>query len=218
MHWRTEDLLSLRDGEPLDAARRQRIEAATGARGEVQRLSAIRERMRALPQLEAPPTAWRRIEQSLASTRPAPRWRMSRIVGLAAAFAVAVIVVIAALDAGGRLDPPGPADATARQTQIAPATLPSRSLDDDYGTLIAESARLERVLSMAPSRRGVARAGTASTIAGLEEQIARIDALMSESAASETDTAYRHALWRERVMIMDALVDVRFAEASAPIY
>lgn len=215
MHWRTEDLLSLRDGEPLDAARRQRIEATPGAPEEAQRLAAMRERMRALPALDAPPMVWQRIEQALASPQRAARWstyRIAGVAGIAAALALVIGIV------GGMLDRPGPTATDTAQTRSLPATPPSRSVEEDYRDLIAESARLERVLLQAPSRRGITRAGTASTIAGLEEQIAWIDTLMSESAAAESDATYRHALWRERVMIMDALVDVRFAEASAPIY
>jgi len=83
--------------------------------------------------------------------------------------------------------------------------------------LVAESARLERTLVALPRYDGVVRVGTASTIAGLEDHIAWIDDTLSASEAYDVDPVYRQALWRERVEMMTALIDVQYAQLPATV-
>ena len=58
---RTEDLLSLRDGEPMDAALRARLEADPAYMAEVKRLRDVRDALRALPRIAPPARAWERV-------------------------------------------------------------------------------------------------------------------------------------------------------------
>lgn len=222
MRWPTEDLLSLRDGEPLDAALRAQLESQPGARDEIRRLAALRETLRELPEIEPPADGWARIAASLVQPPRAPRAAARHGVATAA---VATLVVVAAGALLLRTDPPArdpPSTPTERSSSafdpavtLAPDV---RAAAGDYRSLVAESARLERLLMQLPRQRGIRPAGTASTIAGLEDQIAWIDALMSESAALGSDGAYRQALWQERVTVMNALLDVRYAQAPAWVY
>ena len=89
---------------------------------------------------------------------------------------------------------------------------------DDYGRLVAESERLERALTELPAQRRIMRADTARTIAGLEDQIAAIDAELTFAAANGLEPEQRTPLWRERVEIMNALVQVRYAQSKAFVF
>ena len=55
---------------------------------------------------------------------------------------------------------------------------------------------------------------TAGTIVGLEDRIAYVDAQLSYAAARGLAPPYRKALWGERVELMNALVQVRFAQTQ----
>ncbi|MBN1237607.1 MAG: hypothetical protein JXB36_03850, partial [Gammaproteobacteria bacterium] len=61
MRTRTEDLLSIRDDEPMDAELRARLLADSDCLAEIDRLREVRESMRRLPQLEPPPDCWENI-------------------------------------------------------------------------------------------------------------------------------------------------------------
>jgi hypothetical protein len=80
-----------------------------------------------------------------------------------------------------------------------------------YAPLIAESARLERLLAEMPAPRLVV-GSTAGTIVGLEDRIAYVDAQLSYAAARDLAPPYRRALWDERVELMNTLVYVRLAQ------
>jgi hypothetical protein len=83
-----------------------------------------------------------------------------------------------------------------------------------YAALVAESARLERLLADLPESRPLMAGSTASTIVELEDRIAFVDAQLSYAAAQGVGTPYRQVLWGERVDLMNALVAVRFAHAQ----
>jgi hypothetical protein len=106
-------------------------------------------------------------------------------------------------------------DASPRPTlAVAGRHLPesARSEALSYAPLAAESARLERLLSELPPPRRLMMGSTASTIVGLEDRIAIVDAQLSYAAARDLASPYREALWGERVELMNALVHVRFAQ------
>src|SRR5690606_28015417 len=87
MRARTEDLLTLRDGEPIDAALRDRLLADPDNRREIERLARVAEDLRRLPTIEPPPDRWSRIAAA-AANRPARRGRR-----YAAGLAGAVVAV-----------------------------------------------------------------------------------------------------------------------------
>jgi hypothetical protein len=148
-------------------------------------------KLRELPELAPPPGVWERVLEAERARRAARRF-WHRAVAMAAAAAVVAVGVGAYL-----VNVPGESDAaTATRT---------------YEALVAESARLERVLAEMPAPRPLMAGSTASTIVGLEDRIAAVDAELSYAAAQ--DAPYRQALWGERVELMNALVHVRFAQA-----
>jgi hypothetical protein len=211
MRSRTEDLLKLRDEEPIDAALKRRLLADLPTRGELRRLAQLKDRLGSLPELHPSAETDARVLAAMRTAvgRHGAR-RTGRALGMAAAAALAATVVLVsvlrsppALDADGVAVPSGP---SARES-IRPADVA------DYLALIEESASLEQVLFRLPAQRSVMTIGTASTIAGLEDQIALIDEQLT-LAAADLEPQYRTALWRERVDVMNALVQVRYAQSQ----
>src|SRR5690606_8082266 len=124
-------------------------------------------------------------------------------------------------EAETRVDPEANAVARA-ETPESPdvATSVATSIDTsvDYDGLVAESLRLEMLLAeLAPSPR-LMNAGTARTIADLEDHIVLVDEQLMYAEARDADPRYRQALWSERVDVMNALLHVRYAQAQAPRY
>lgn len=151
-------------------------------------------KLRELPELPPPPGVWQRVLEADRERVTVRRfWR--RAATLAAT--VAVVAVTAAV---------------ASMLYVPDAA--SEREAADYTVLVAESARLERVLAELPASRRLMIGSTASTIAGLEDRIAVVDAQLSYAAAQGAAPPYRQALWGERVELMNALVYVRFAQAQ----
>lgn len=214
MHTRTEDLLRIRDREPIDAAARERILADPDSAREVDRLGRVREQLRELPELAPPPGVWERIEartRAGARTRGAVLWRGSAGAGIAAGVAAAALWF-----AGWQPESSEPESLPAA-TVAAPATQAGSQrpvLPPVYASLVQESERLERLLAALPAQRSLMSASTASTIAGLEDRIAWLDEQLTVAAARGAEPQQRQALWSERVDMMNALVHLRYAQSQ----
>lgn len=90
--------------------------------------------------------------------------------------------------------------------------------DEAYFELVETSAQLDALLAVLPPPRRVMRADTASTIVGLEDRIALIDAELYRSQDESAPPEYRVALMRDRVEVMNALVNVRYAQSRAFVF
>jgi hypothetical protein len=90
--------------------------------------------------------------------------------------------------------------------------------DRTYFELAEQSAHLDALLAVLPPQRRVMRADTASTIVDLEDRIALIDAELYRSAVQAAPADYRVALLRDRVEVMNALVNVRYAQSRAFVF
>jgi hypothetical protein len=215
MRPRTEDLLAIRDGEPLDAHAFAVIETSPMYAREVERLRDVRSALQALPAFEPPPGVFARVlEAKEAGGVRRSRWlRVAAGAGVAAAVATATLVYVA--NTGGGLQ--GPAATTPTlvvdNTRSTPAY--ATAVPVSYVPLAEESARLERILAALPARRPLMTGATASTIAGLEDRIAFVDEQLSYGAADRLPARQRVALWSDRVELMNALVNVRLAEAQS---
>ena len=165
-------------------------------------------KLRELPELEPPPGVFERVLETQ-RVRAASRRLRRRVLAAAAAVAVAVAGVSAAVLVEL---PRAPVSAAVQPGAETFVTLAPRK-PTSYAPLVEESARLERLLAELPPPRVMA-GSTASTIAGLEDRIAFVDAQLSYAAARDLAPTYREALWGERVDLMSALVYVRFGEAQ----
>jgi hypothetical protein len=159
-----------------------------------------------------PPRAvWDRIEaqakaEGLLSRGKVPISRVKWIAGagLAAAVVLAVVNVPApSPDNGSEAFPTVPAYAE-QNNAVALTTL---------NALMVESQQLEDDLRSLPSQPQLVRAGTAATIAGLEEQIAIIDYRLNDTTIRMSHEQME-LYWRERVRLMNLLVQLRTAQAQ----
>lgn len=209
---RTEDLLSIRDGESVDVTLLQRILRDPQAREALREYSQTRRALRDLPLIAAPEHSWWRLRDALeaADQRRTRPW--------AQAIGLAIIAVLVALGAAEYLLLFPPDETREANVVVSPFDAVSAGGSRDVRELIAESVRLERILTAIPQQHGLMQAGTASTIVGLEDQIASIDAQLSLGAAAGIDAQHREAMWRERVDLMNALVRVRYAHAQRFVF
>ena len=173
MHASTEDLLKIRDGEPLGAEQRAAVEAQPLLLREVERLRAVQRGLEALPDLEPPPGVWERVVAAEQGRFTARRWwSVLASLGVAATVAIVAILVVARGPAvsdwtvvvpSGVVPPSGVLLPGGDGTRAAPQLAP---LPVSYTVLVQESARLERLLALMPSRPLMA-GSTAGTIVGL---------------------------------------------------
>ena len=234
MHPSTENLLSVRDGEPVDAEVRAAIAGDVAQAREVERLRSARHALRGLPEVAPPDGVWERIAAAERETRPrTASWRKYAAgAGIAAAVAALAIFVIASPSrpTGGLVPRHAiPADdGLTTTTGEPPSTVVGadtpfdpdgvlvygRVVPASYPALVRESARLDLALRRLPYQRPMMSAETATTIAGLEDRIALIDEQITYSNARGVPQPQRVALWGERVDLMNALVHVRYAQAQ----
>jgi hypothetical protein len=162
--------------------------------------------LRSLPELEPPAELERSTLAAMAAAAASASRARPRNYSRAAAAAVV------ALGLGAWL--------AFRTTGIEPPSDDAASVQPDemYFALAEQSMQLEEILALMPPSRRVMRAGTASTIVGLEESIAWIDAELYRAETSTAPPQYREALMRDRVEVMNALVNVRYAQSRAFIY
>jgi hypothetical protein len=158
-------------------------------------------RLRSMSQLAAPKRSWSRIEAALDAQN---RRNRGSFVAAASLAAVTLVLAITGIGMSG-LEPP--------ESDVGDRTVESTGADDEFSELVAQSRQLEAALLRLPARGALVEAGTASTIAGLEDQIAVIDVQLSVAAASGIPSQTKNELWRERVELMNALVYVRAAQA-----
>ena len=210
MYPSTEDLLSVRDGEPLDAARATACERPEHA-PELERLRRTRDALRALPELAPPPGVWQRAVEAERASRRSIWPRALAGIGVAAAVATLAVLLVGQ---GGPTARPEPTAVAPAAIWRAPAIVQTPT--PTYTSLVQESARLEQVLSQISYQRPLMTGSTAGTIAGLEDRIAAIDELSTYGSARGLRPAEREALLTERVDLLNALVHVRLAQSQKP--
>jgi len=170
------------------------VATCPACRAGLERLRRVREGLAALPGFTPPPVAWSSIHARAATVATPPRWAMP-----AAAASVLVAVAVVGLLAGQ----PQPA--------VTSATAPGGA---PVNALVAESARLEALLSQLPETR-TTRLGTAYTVAAIEDRLALVDDRITAVTLEPYAPEVAEDLWRERVTLMNSLVQVQYARALA---
>jgi len=193
-HLSMDSLVSLREpgSEPGQAAAREHLDQCPHCQAELQRLHQRVARLKALPTLRPGRDRWPETKARFRADRRRRRTRLVALTGLATAASVAFAVAVG--------DISRPADATA--DQLSQAKERSQVLE----SAISEYNPAGRVLD-----------GRTARIAGeLEDRIARVDREL-EATELLRQQATDHdllKLWRERVGLLDALVDVHVTRAS----
>ena len=193
-HLSMDSLVSLREpgSEPGQAAAREHLDQCPHCQAELQRLHQRVARLKALPTLRPGRDRWPETKARFRADRRRRRTRLVALTGLATAASVAFAVAVG--------DISRPADATA--DQLSQAKERSQVLE----SAISEYNPAGRVLD-----------GRTARIAGeLEDRIARVDRELEATELQRQQATDRDLLklWRERVGLLDALVDVHVTRAS----
>jgi len=210
MHATTEQLLSLRDGRPVDADAAAHAAACPRCQRELRGMERLRSRLRALPEIDPPRDLWRTIPMETAASPQRPRhapWYWPVGAGAAAACAMVIALVLNV----GRAPDDGPAPGTT--TDLVAATPAPMSSVNGVTTaeLLETSRQLETALRVMPAAPQVTRASTALTIADLQDRIFQVDTMLSDP---QLDPASQQDLWRQRIRLMDTLMQVRYTQLA----
>ena len=206
MHARIEHLLSIRDGVPVAADVHEHVVHCRACAAALQDVAGIREQLRGLPVAPAEPAGWEAVRQRMAGRADADK-RRAAVRRIAAAASAAVIAIAVSWRAGD--DFVAPAAVTVLQ---APLAVEETLAMDRVAQLQTQSHALEDVLSAFGDAPAVERAGTAVPIDALEAQVQWIDHQLSTGDVLAAGVAER--LWRERVDLMNSLVQLRYADAQ----
>jgi hypothetical protein len=209
MHASTDQLLSIRDAQPVAAEVAQHVRHCLLCSEQLLRLARAREQLRSLPQQDAPAVAWEQIQAQL--SQPATTTRQRRFGSTAAIAAVAMLAVV--ITAGVRESQiASTADARAPHDLAPPLSQGDPSAH--VAELVAQSQQLEGLLQSLPQRPRIERASTAATVDTIEQRIQWLDFQLSYAPEGGLDEVQARRLWRERVELMDSLVKVRYAETG----
>ncbi|HSM17197.1 MAG TPA: hypothetical protein VK845_09435 [Gemmatimonadales bacterium] len=196
-HLSMDQLLELRDGltEPGGAAARDHLAQCPQCQAELERLHQRVAQLKALPTLTPPRDSWPAVRSRLVKARRR-RYAWGGVGGLALAASIALVLLLRpAL-------PMPPSSSPNAQAELEAAMLESRLLE-------------QALTQYAPERR-VTDGYTARVAAELEDRISALDQelqMTQMAPAPEGDRALLE-LWRQRVGLMDALVNVHLTRAS----
>jgi hypothetical protein len=208
MHARIDQLLSVRDREPVDATVHAHLEQCVSCSAQLGELTRTTEQLRALPQLEPPKLAWEQLAARVSGTQaPRPLWRTRYALVAVASGVVGVTIAVSQWR-----EPSTPQVAA---TQVVSAVQPVREeVPASRAQLIQRSRELEEVLQYLPQRPSVQRPGLAVTVDVIEQRVQWLDWRLSEPPDAELNDEQSRVLWRERVTLMDSLVKLRYAESE----
>lgn len=193
-HLSMEALMSLREpgSEPGHAAAREHLNQCDHCQAELQRLHQRVARLKALPTLRPTRDRWPETKARFSAERRRRRTRVAGLTGLAVAASVALAIAV-----GG---PSQPTDPTTEQLNQA----------------MERSQVLEGALNEYNPAGRVLDGRTARIAGELEDRIARVDRQLEATELLRQQATDRDLLklWRERVGLLDALVDVHVTRAS----
>jgi hypothetical protein len=193
-HLSLDQLVRLRERglEPGLASAREHLGSCSDCQAEATRLDQRAARLRALPSLRPARDHWPVLRQKLDQERRLRRARWVASVGIAMAAGLALVVLVQRADTG---------------RDLAEAAIDS---------VMARSSQLEQLIqSYNPDER--VTDGTTAMVAGqLEARIEQLDRQLelAQLAAGRRAGTEVLNLWRQRVGLLDALVDVHLTRAS----
>lgn len=201
-HLNMEQLVSLSEPgyQPGTAAARDHLESCGICQAELDRLHQRVARMRALPTLRPPRDRFPRIRTELEAARKQSLRRRGVLSGLAVAASIALAVLFY--------------DGSMRDEGFAPS--PTTATAGELEEVIFRSQQLERLLMALEPDQRVLDSRTATITSRLEDRLQVIDRDLQAATVvvSPGSSQKQLRLWRERVGLLDALVDVHVTRAS----
>jgi hypothetical protein len=209
MHASIDHLLSLRDGQPVDAATAAHVEQCQRCSAELRKLREMQLKLQSLPPLDAP-SSFTEIQRVMSRPVAPPRRIVSPRLVAAVAFVALTTIFFVALR-----DETAPRMAE-RDTQPVQAHEQPTDVVEHARVpeLMAQSQHLEDLLQRLPERPRVERVSTAAMIDTIQDRIQWLDFQLSDAPDSGLNEVQTQRLWRERVELMDSLVKVRYAEGG----
>ena len=193
-HLSMEALLSLREPgtEPGTAAAREHVNQCPHCQAELDRLHQRVARLKSLSPLRPSRDRWPETAARLRAERARRRTRLVGLTGLATAASLAAVIAL------GRL------------------TRPTEATAERIHQVMERSQALESALSTYNPDGRVLDGRTARMAQELEDRIARVDRELEATELLQRQTREPELLklWRERVGLLDALVDVHVTRAS----
>jgi hypothetical protein len=193
-HLAIDQLVALREPglEPGLSAAREHLASCPICQAEAARIDQRSARLKSLPSLRPARDQWPIIQRKLAAERRRRRIRWVAIAGLTAAASIAAVVTVRSRD---------------RHQGAAQLAIDS---------IMTRSSQLEQLIQSYNPDRRVTDGLTAGVAGQLEDRIAQVDqqlqtAQLRENRQSEAEML---RLWRQRVGLLDALVDVHLTRAS----
>ena len=203
-HLSMEALLNLREpgAEPGTAAAREHVSQCPECQAELDRLHQRVARLKALPPLRPARDRWPQTVARYRAERTRRRMRIGGLVGLATAASIAIVAITDPLTRGSSLEPSDSLAAAPTSGEI------SRAME--------RSQALENALSAFNPDARILDGRTAGMAQELEDRIARVDRDLeaTELLQQQARDLELLKLWRERVGLLDALVDVHVTRAS----
>jgi predicted anti-sigma-YlaC factor YlaD len=197
-HCTLDQLVALREpdafAEPGHAEAREHLVNCDVCRAEADRLEQRVARLRAIPVLTPARDRYAELEQRLVRERRIRRARWAGVGGLATAATIVGLLFVQGMFQ------PQPAEAAQQLSQV-----------------MAESRALEGELARRNPEGRAMDLGTAQVAGQLKSRIAAIDEQLQATAVASGQRPADDQLielWRERVGLMDALVDVHLTGAS----
>ena len=195
-HLTMQQLLDVREpaSSPGSHSARQHLEACQVCQAELERLHQRTAQLKALPTLRPPRDRWPEIRSQVVASRRRHRAAWSGVGGLALAASILLFLVMS------------------DRTVAAGDEESSRAI----GTAMAQSQMLENALGRYRPEGRVTDGRTATVVAGLESRIAEVDwqLQMAEMMQQRVRDDALLSLWRQRVGLMDALVNVHLTRAT----
>ena len=200
-HLTMEQLVALRDGasEPGTAAAREHIESCAHCGAELDRMHQRIARLRALPTLRPSRDLWPQID---AERRRLRRGRQARWAGIGGLALAASLAGVAAIGPSGE-----PAEPTLAEVPV----------EGELAAVRERSQALETMLNAYDPDARVIDGQTARVAQLLEDKIAIVDQELQVTELRREAPDQNEVLldlWRERVGLLDALVDVHVTRAS----
>lgn len=176
--------------------------------------------LRTLPETMPPRVVWERIEQQARAEgllkSPWLKHSLSQPARWLAGSGVAAAVVLAVLTVPSP-DVGGPETVATADGSLPTVPAYQEKSDDvqlrSINALMVQSQVLERDLRRLPASPQVMRASTTATIDDLQSRIAAIDHQLNDPELRIT-REQQEAFWRERVRLMDSLLQLRFAQSQ----
>lgn len=205
MHASPEQLIALRDGEISDAAVQAHVRACTQCATELNTLVGLRAELGKLPNFALPEGAWQTIAVRMERDEPAHEFWHSGLRATGAALVASIVIAVTLMMSPFASRHP------------ADTTITGRASSASVPQLMAQSSYLERaVLSLnADADHLVVSAGTAATVAALEDRIALLDYQINQAVTDARGRERLPKLWQQRVNLLQSLAAVRYAQVAS---